>query len=106
MAKSLKLTKIECDVLFQKIIALIKKSKRGFFILKKLNDGAHGYCDWDDGIIIDYRRDFIPTIIHECIHFLEPEWTEKQVMYAESRVINNITDTEVIMLLMILVKKL
>ena len=106
MAKNFKLNKNESLLLFQRIIDLIKKTKKGFFILRKLHDGAHGYCDWDDGIIIDYRRDFRPTIIHECIHFLEPDWSEKQVMYSESRVINNITDTEVIMLLMVLVKKL
>ena len=52
------------------------------------------------------RKDFIATIIHECIHLLEPEWSEKKVLYAESRVINTVSDIDIVRLLALIVKKL
>ena len=105
MAKIQKLSNEESLNLFERIISCIKSKKRGFFFLKKLK-GVHGWCEWEDGIILDYRKDLIPTIIHECIHLLEPEWSEAQVSYSERRVINTICDDDVIRLLMIFIKKL
>jgi hypothetical protein len=100
-----KLTKKESLELFERVISMIKKQKRGFFYFKKLK-GVHGYCEWEDGIILDYRKDLVPTIIHECIHYIEPDWSEAQVMYAESRVVNSIIDDDVIRLLLYFVKKI
>jgi hypothetical protein len=100
-----KLTKEDSIELFQRIINCIKSKKKGFFTLKKLK-GVHGWCEWEDGIILDYRKDFIPTIIHECIHLLEPNWSESQVIYSEKRVINSISEDEVGLLLMVFIKKL
>lgn len=105
MSKKLKLSTEESLLLFERIIACIRKQKKGFFSFKKLK-GAHGYCEWEEGIVLDYRKELIPTIIHECIHFLEPDWSESQVMYAESRVINSITEDDIIRLLLFFVKKL
>jgi len=105
VAKIQKLSKEQILELFHRIIDCIKSQKRGYFVLKKLK-GVHGWCEWEDGIILDYRKDLIPTIIHECIHLLEPTWSESQVAYSEKRVINTITEDNVIMLLMIFVKKL
>jgi hypothetical protein len=103
--KSNKLTKEQSLELFERVINMIKKQKRGFFTLKKLK-GVHGYCEWEDGILLDYRKDLVPTIIHECIHYLEPNWTEARVMYSESRVVNSITEDDVILLLLHFAKKL
>ena len=105
MSNVVKLTKKESLELFERVINIIKKQKRGFFYFKKLK-GVHGYCEWEDGIILDYRKDLVPTIIHECIHYIEPEWTEAQVMYSESRVVNSITEDDVIRLLLYFVKKI
>ncbi len=105
MPKIQKLTKEDSIELFQRIINCIKSKKKGFFTLKKLK-GVHGWCEWEDGIILDYRKDFIPTIIHECIHLLEPNWSESQVIYSEKRVINSISEDEVGLLLMVFIKKL
>lgn len=105
MARLKKLSNKESLILFERVLDCIKKSKRGFFFLKKLR-GVHGYCEWDDGIILDYRKDFIPTIIHECIHFIEPDWSEAQVSYAEKRVVNALQEQDVIDLLKIFVKRL
>ncbi len=85
-----KLNNKEALILYYRVVRLLKKVDKDFFRLKKLK-GAMGYCEWEDGIVIDYRREFIPTIVHECIHYLEPTWTETQVLYAEKRVINTVS---------------
>lgn len=105
MAKLQKLSNVESIELFDRVINCIKSQKKGFFVLKKLK-GVHGWCEWEDGVLLDYRKDLIPTIIHECIHLLEPDWSESQVAYSEKRVINTITEDNVIKLLMIFAKKL
>ena len=105
MPKIQKLSKEESLDLFQSVIFCIKSQKKGFFTFKKLK-GVHGWCEWEDGILLDYRRELIPTIIHECIHLINPDWSESQVAYSEKRVLNTISDSDVIMLLMIFVKKL
>ena len=46
-----------------------------------------GFCHWD-WIEIDPRKEFLQTSIHECIHFLRPDWSESMVLYAESRIMN------------------
>lgn len=105
MAKILKLSNEESLTLFEKVISCIKSTKKGFFVLKKLK-GVHGWCEWEDGVLLDYRKDLVPTIIHECIHLLEPDWSEAQVCYSERRVINTISEDDVIRLLIIFTKKL
>jgi len=105
VAKTSKISKEEAIEIFERVISCIKKQKRGFFTFKKLK-GVHGYCEWEEGILLDYRKDLIPTIIHECIHLMEPEWSEAQVCYTESRIINTIKIDDVIRLLMFFVKKI
>jgi hypothetical protein len=99
-----KLNKSQCLELFEEIIKCIKKQERGFFVFKKLK-GVHGYCEWEDGILLDYRKDLIPTIIHECIHLIHPEWSESRVSYAENRVINTISPDDIVRILLFFVKK-
>lgn len=98
MSAKIKLTKKDSIKIFNKVIKLIKESDLEFFKLKKLK-GVMGYCEWEDGIIIDYRKELIPTLIHECIHFLYPSWSETQVLYAEKRVVNSISLAQVIKIL-------
>lgn len=105
MAKPPKITNEESLEIFSKVIQCIQKQKKGFFVLKKLK-GVHGYCQWEDGILLDYRKDLVPTIIHECLHLMEPDWTEAQVCYVESRIVNTITSDDVSKLLMFFVKKI
>lgn len=100
-----KLSKEDSIILFDRVLLCIRKQKKGYFTLKKLR-GAHGYCDWEEGIVIDYRKEFIPTLVHECIHLLEPDWSERQVMYAEKRVMNAISEGDVIHLLLLITRKL
>jgi hypothetical protein len=105
VAKTFKITNEEALELFEKVIQCIQKQNKGFFTLKKLK-GVHGYCEWENGILLDYRKELVPTIIHECIHLMEPNWSEAQVCYIESRIVNTITSDDVVRLLMFFVKKI
>lgn len=94
----LKLSKEDCDKMYKKIIHLINISEKNFFTIKKLR-GVMGYCAWENGIQLDYRRELLSTLVHECVHFLEPDWAESQVLYAEKRIINEMSADDAITLL-------
>jgi hypothetical protein len=49
--------------------------------------GTHGYCNWTD-LEFNPGGELLSTAYHECIHYLEPNWSETQVLYAESRIRN------------------
>jgi calcineurin-like phosphoesterase family protein len=60
-------------------------------ILKKLH-GRDGYYDPStEEIVIDYRKEFISTLIHEVLHHLHPPWSESKVIMKEREIMNTIT---------------
>jgi len=105
VAKTYKLSDEDSLALFERVISCIKTQKKSFFTFQKLK-GVHGYCEWEDGILIDYRKDLIPTVVHECIHLLEPDWSETQVGYSERRIMSTISSDDAIRLLIFFIKKL
>jgi len=62
------------------------------FKVKNLGDKTAGHC-MDDGseIAVHYKHDIVSTLIHEVIHYLHPDWSEKAVLGAEKYLINNIS---------------
>jgi len=82
-----KLSQKEVDAILQKCINLARRKPPEFFSLKKMKKymGLYNVSD----IVVDPRRDFIGTAIHECIHHIYPNWSETQVLYAESRILNS-----------------
>lgn len=64
------------------------KNNNGTIILKKIN-GCHGfYDDNTEQIALDYRKEFIPTIIHEFLHKWNPEKSETWVLREEAKIVN------------------
>lgn len=57
-------------------------------------------------IRLDPRKDCLPTLIHEVIHALEPDWTEEQVVTREDWLANRLTVNEWKVLLEILNSKI
>lgn len=104
MKSKLKLSKKEAKDLYQKALRLAKNKPPEFFNLRKMRKTV-GLCYWTD-IELDYRRDIIPTAFHELFHYLYPEWSESDVCYAESRVINICTPLEIAVFLKHLANKL
>ena len=84
-----KLTKSDVRHIYRRCLSLVKCKPPTFFNLRKLR-GVHGYCNWTD-LEFDTRGELLATAYHECIHYLFPDWSETMVLYAESRVINNVT---------------
>jgi hypothetical protein len=87
-----KLGKIKIKKLYKRCLNLARRKPAEFFSFKKMR-GAHGYCNWTD-LEFNPNGELLATAYHECIHYLEPDWSETQVMYAESRVINVLTFLE------------
>jgi beta-galactosidase GanA len=44
---------------------------------------------------LDFRRDIISTLIHEFLHHIHPEWSESDILRAESRLINSLSERQV-----------
>jgi hypothetical protein len=83
-----KLTKKQLNQIHNRCLNLVRRKPPEFFLFKKMR-GFEGSCNWND-IEIDPRRDLISTAYHECVHYLYPDWSETQVLYTESRLINNL----------------
>jgi hypothetical protein len=88
-----KLTKKEVEDLYKKTLHLVKTKPPEFFGFRKMR-GTVGLCYWTD-IELDYRRDIIPTAFHELLHYLYPEWSESNILYAESRIMNVCSSLEI-----------
>ena len=63
-------------------------------IFKKLWGNVYGHCDGSE-ITIDYRRDIIPTLIHECLHYWHWDWSESKVKEHESKIMNSLSARQV-----------
>jgi hypothetical protein len=98
-----KLTEDETRNLYKRCLKLVKQEEPEFFIFKKMR-GAQGICDWET-LEFDYRKEFVRTAFHECIHYIHQDWNESMVLYAESRVINVVTPFDVAKFLKALINK-
>jgi hypothetical protein len=63
---------------------------------QKLYSNVYGsYNDDTKEIRVDYRRDIIPTLIHEALHHWYPDWNETKVRQHESFIINALTQRQI-----------
>ena len=100
----LKLQQEHITQIYKKCLSLLKRKHSGFIVFKKLQ--CYGWCKWDEDVLeVDPRKDLLRTAYHECIHYLYPDWSETQVIYAESRLINQCSILENIKFLKILTEK-
>ena len=87
------------------IIKLVKSKPPKFFRFKKIRGQTTGYCDWDY-IALDFRKDLVQTILHECTHYLYPELSESKVIKREKELMKVITNLQVAELLQIISRKI
>ena len=90
--------------LYLECLEWVKKTPPKMFNLKK-SWKYQGICNWEY-IWVDPRQEMGRTIIHEIIHFLYPDYSETQVLYLESRMINTISFLEMAHLFKIFFQKL
>lgn len=101
-----KLTKRQLNQIHNRCLNLIRRKPPTFFIFRKLS-GYYGVCDYENDVVeLDPRRDVVRTAYHECVHYLYPNWSETQVLYAESRLINVLSVLDVALFLKYLSDKL
>jgi hypothetical protein len=101
-----KCTKKDLQSIYNQCLRLVKRKPPEFFLFRKMRE-CHGICDYEQDVLeFDHRKEFIRTAYHECVHYLYPEWSETQVIYIESRLINNISLLDTTKFLMNLSKKL
>ena len=82
-----------------------KITKRLYYLLRTHPDRIHfkklyrsNYGTYDQNtheIEIDYRRDFLSTLIHESLHHWYPEWNETTVLKHESLIINALSPRQI-----------
>jgi hypothetical protein len=85
-----RLTKKDVQNVYNRCLSLVRRKPAEFFIFKKLK--ICGWCLYDeDAVVIDHRKDMLRTAYHELIHYLYPDWSETQVIYAESRIVNGVS---------------
>lgn len=61
-------------------------------IFERLRGNTCGYYDYEtEEITIDYRKDIIPTLIHEFAHRLYPKWRESKVVSYERKIMKFLT---------------
>jgi hypothetical protein len=99
------LDKNKLRYIFRRIIERIKEKEKGFFQIKKLK-GYRGLWYYGDMIEIDYRKEVIPTIIHEVLHDLYENNTEKWVYQVESKISQILKTKDIINLLQAFISNL
>ena len=67
------------------------KTQNDIIILKKLHGKEGEYDPVAEQIVIDYRKEFISTLVHEVLHYLHPYWCESKVIRKEHEIMNTIT---------------
>lgn len=80
------LSKAEIEEIREKCLKLVKRKPAEFFQFKKLRM-YEGLCVWSE-LQVDYRKEVLSTTIHECVHYLYPDYSESMVKYIESRIMN------------------
>jgi hypothetical protein len=88
----LKERKTESYKLISMLCQFLKKYPKNTLLKKIYGQRILGYYDFGtDQIVIDYRKDIIPTLIHEFIHRTHPELCETDVLKKEKEIMVVIT---------------
>lgn len=92
--------KKQVNYYLHRIYALCKKDIR--VIIKRVRKNTAGLTNCIDTIIINPKKDIIPTFIHECLHILYPAWSETKIIRWENKIINNISIKQINNLLILM----
>lgn len=89
----------------KRIQRFIKRPNVKFLIHGIPIKNEHGFCLTYSNpkdpilIILDPRKEFIPTLIHECLHGMYPKYKERKVKTLEAFIMKRITSNQVVELL-------
>lgn len=91
--------------LIQTIIDFVKSKPPQFFQFKKIHGRVTGFFKGDH-IELDFRKDLIQTIVHECVHAIHPELSETKVIKTEALIMREITNIQVATILQHVARKI
>jgi hypothetical protein len=91
--------------IIENIITFLRSKPPEFFQFKRIYGRTTGFFKGDH-IELDFRKDLIQSVVHECVHALHPELSETKVLAMERAIIKIITNIEVAEILIILGKKI
>jgi hypothetical protein len=89
--------KSSADYYFRRIYRLLSSDKVPI-ILKKIR-GTRGQTDHKI-IWLNPQENILPTLIHECLHILYPNWNESKVYKYEAQIFNQLTPRQIKKLLL------
>jgi len=104
------LNRIESDKHLRKIRKVLREKNKDHKIqLRKIrfNDGY--LLTRSDGkieIVIDFRTDVLSTVLHESLHKIYPNWSERRVLIFEKELTDTMTARQAINLLKIVISVL
>lgn len=59
---------------------------------ERIHGNVMGYYDHEtEEITLDYRKDMIPTLVHEFIHHMHPNWSETRVLKKEREIMASLS---------------
>jgi len=74
---------------------------------QRLSRNVYGYYDYGTGdITVDYRKEMVPTLIHEAIHHWHLDWSENAVLKEEKEIVNSLTSRQYKNILRVIVENL
>ena len=72
---------------FTKLLYYFLRHNTDRVCFEKLHGGVLGYYDYGtDEITLDYRKEIVPTLVHEFIHRLNPHLSETKVIQKEKSI--------------------
>lgn len=87
-------------IYLSKIKSFIKLKRVRFLIAHIHEQDEHGLClinvsDKKDIIIVlDPRKEFLATLVHECLHGIFPKYKEEKILALEDHVIKNASSVD------------
>jgi len=89
------MTKQDTYRITRKLYHFLKNNGNKVEFKKIREKRAFGYY-YDDGHIeIDYRKNIIATLIHECLHHWYQNWSETKICAEENRIMNTLSPRQI-----------
>lgn len=88
----------------KRIHTFIKQNNVKFALLSLSAEFDHGYCITNSSdeliiIVLDPKKEFIPTLIHECLHGIYQKYKEKKIQQLEKAVMKSVSQKQIMSLL-------
>lgn len=93
-----------CTMYLKRIREFIKRDDVKFALCNLSTRYNHGYCisnssDTKIIIVLDPRKEFIPTLFHECLHGIYQKYKEPKIQSLEKFIMKNASQKQIMEML-------